>query len=76
MAGDGSGSTPVTLVVTETHTVVPPPTTAPPAPHGQLPFTGFAVVAAVLIAVLLLAVGSVFLLVGRRPRPTPTPRSA
>ena len=77
MADNAPGSTPVTLVVTESQTVTPqPPPPASPPPHGSLPFTGFAVVAALLLAVLLVSVGSFLILVGRRSRSTTLPRSA
>lgn len=56
---DSQTGTPVTLVVqprTGTPGTVAPP---PPGQHGHVPFTGFELTTAVLLAVLLLVVGAV-----------------
>ena len=60
---DTSSGTPVTLVVSPGKQVVPPPHKHP------LPFTGFALVPALVLALVLLAVGSVLLVGARRPVP-------
>jgi hypothetical protein len=73
MADDGSGNTPVTLVITK-GTSVPPPHNAP-HPPSKLSYTGFELVAAMLLAALLLAVGSLLLVLGRRRRPATRHRS-
>lgn len=62
--GDSSTGTPVTLVVSA-GTVTPPP----PASHGHLPFTGLDLVAALLLAALLLAVGTALALAAGARRP-------
>jgi hypothetical protein len=73
MADDGSSNTPVTLVITK-GTSVPPPHTAP-HPPSKLSFTGFELTTALLLAALLLAVGSFLLVLGRRRRPATRHRS-
>jgi len=65
-----SGGTPVTLTVTQSGTTAPPP---PTHPHGHLPFTGFSLVAALLLVALLLAIGSAFVFFGR-PAPSAAPQ--
>jgi hypothetical protein len=69
---DTTSGTPVTLVVTPGQTSAPPP---PP----PIPFTGFSLLPALLLATVLLALGTVVLTLLRRPVPvrvrrTPSPR--
>lgn len=66
--GQGTG-TPVTLVVP----AAPPPVTTPvvhrpgTTPGAHVPFTGFDLVPALLLAALLLALGTALVVTGRRP---------
>jgi hypothetical protein len=70
--GSTGGGTSVTLVVPPS-AVTPSPTSTPgvianhPRPH--LPFSGFDLGTALVLATLLLAVGVLLLLKGRRPNP-------
>ncbi|MFN2539497.1 MAG: hypothetical protein ABR549_15285 [Mycobacteriales bacterium] len=73
MTSGDTANTQVTLVVTESKTV---PSHPSPRPDSHLPFSGFELVAALVIAILLLAAGSFLVLVGRRPRPGSCTRSA
>ena len=67
MSQADGGGTPVTLTVTQSATTAPPP---PPAhPHGHLPFTGFSLVAVLLLVALLLSIGSALVFLGR-PAPS------
>ena len=66
MSHAGSGGTPVTLTVTQSGTTAPPP---PTHPHGHLPFTGFSLVAVLLLVALLLLIGSALVFLGR-PAPS------
>lgn len=59
---DGSTGVSVTLVV-RTATAVPPPAKH----HGHLPFTGLDVVSMLLLAAVLLALGTTLALASRRP---------
>ncbi|MCW2599189.1 MAG: hypothetical protein JWM02_1018 [Frankiales bacterium] len=74
MADSGStgGGTPVTLVVLPT-TSAPSPISTPIAvvtnPRPHLPFTGFDFTTALVVITLLLAVGVLLLVTGRRPTP-------
>ena len=74
MASGDAGNTPVTLRVSPAQTVPVTHHQAPPPPAHHLPFTGFPLVAAVLLVVLLVALGSTLLFLGRRP--SSCPRSA
>lgn len=69
---DTTTGTPVTLVVG------PGQTSAPPPPEHPLPFTGFSLLPALLLATVLFALGTLALAAVRRPVParvrrTPSP---
>jgi hypothetical protein len=66
-SGSTGGGTTVTLVVREP--VGPPttPTVVVPQPRPHLPFTGVDLVAVLVITTLLLAIGALFLIAGRKP---------
>jgi hypothetical protein len=64
---DSQTGMPVTLVV-QPGTVAPPP----PGQHGHVPFTGFDLAAAVLLAVLLLVLGGLLLAGSVLPRLVPS----
>ena len=66
MADDGSGGTPVTLVVPPAS--VTPGTVSPPPARHPLPFTGFDLVAVLLLGAVLVAVGTVLLTTTRSRR--------
>jgi hypothetical protein len=72
---DNPGGTPVTLIVPPA-VAQPSPTPGvvitPPRPH--LPFTGFDAGTALLLAVLLIALGALVLVKGHRAAPTTTRR--
>lgn len=62
-----SGGTPVTLLVPAVRPETPTTThTSPPPPRAHLPFTGFELLPLLMTAALLLAVGLLLLLPGRR----------
>lgn len=63
--GDSSTGTPVTLVVP------PGSTTAPPPPDRPLPHTGFGLLPVLLLAAVLVAVGTVLLTAVRRRAHSP-----
>jgi hypothetical protein len=67
-SGTTSGGTSVTLLVPAGSTV--PGTNPPPvAPPSHIPFTGFDLSTALVLAVLMLAVGTLLVRTGRRPAP-------
>lgn len=72
MAGNGGGGTPVTLVVPPS-AVTPSPTSTPGVvvthPRSHLPFTGLDLTTALILTALLLAIGALLLLSGRRSTP-------
>ena len=69
---DSQTGTPVTLVVPPAASG-PGTVTPPPGRHGHVPFTGFDLPLAVLLAVLLLVLGSALLGAARRLPPRLVP---
>jgi hypothetical protein len=68
-SGSTGGGTTVTLVVRPP--VGPPstPTVVVTHPRPHLPFTGFDLATVLVLITLLLAIGAMFLIAGRRPTP-------
>lgn len=67
MADSDSGGTPVTLLIQRETTPVTQPPHNPPVTHPRphLPFTGFDLTLALVLAALSLALGAVLLLTAR-----------